>query len=219
MSDRYCKQYIFLLKKTKFHQPVIYSPSSIRSGLALKLNFFHTSLPEMCVFQFFNKYQAKNSWGARGGWSEQWKKGPCLFRAFRGWNPTQLCGDYFISNKKNKDPGTFKNQCFMKSLRPGVFRGSSGEAWPVFRFVLEKRWVVRSGLELTPPKQSPCNFNNQATQTKKNVWFSSLVSRISWSNRVGSNLKLLLVSFVQVRFSTSTEILIHESLRPNRCPK
>ena len=38
---------------------------------------------------------------------EQWKK-PRLFRVYRGWNPTQLCEDYFINHEMNipfKQPG------------------------------------------------------------------------------------------------------------------
>ena len=46
------------------------------------------------------------------------KRAPWLFRGDRGWNPTQLCGDYFI-NHGNKDPyETTRIQSFFS------FRGS-----------------------------------------------------------------------------------------------
>ena len=42
-----------------------------------------------------------NRWTSRGlFWfsGEQWKKGPWLFRVYRGWNPTQWYGDDFINH-------------------------------------------------------------------------------------------------------------------------
>ena len=30
---------------------------------------------------------------------EQWKRAPWLFRVYRGWKTTQLCGDYFIKHE------------------------------------------------------------------------------------------------------------------------
>ena len=40
-----------------------------------------------------------------------------LFRVYRGWHPTQLCGDYFIYHYK--DP-LLNNQDFTWKVRPGV---------------------------------------------------------------------------------------------------
>ena len=46
------------------------------------------------------------------------KKDTGLFRVYRGWNPTQLCGDY---KKVMKYGSLLNNQDSMESIRPFFF--------------------------------------------------------------------------------------------------
>ena len=103
-----CKQYMFLLEKRKFHQPVIYSPLRITSDLALKLNFFHTSLPLMSVFFNKSKQKLRRSWVVSFINSSPKKSDLVNLHVGLFWGDEILPSDVGIYNKPwnkdNKDP-------------------------------------------------------------------------------------------------------------------
>ena len=64
--------------------------------------------------------------------SEQWKKGPLVvWGIFRGWNPTQLCGDYFINHElwiPINQPVQWKVFCFVFAAQLGFSHQKSHDS-------------------------------------------------------------------------------------------